>query len=201
MGAAKNTIQKFVNEELGAEIRVIDRAGEPWFMALDLCASLEYRDTNDMTKYLDEDEVDTYPDNSSGQLRHLKVISEAGLYSLIIRSRKPEAKAFKRWITHDVLPSVRKHGAYMTDSLLDKVARDPETIFTMAKTLLDERERRQLAEDRLDVFKPRAPFGTISDANGRPRTQPIAGYFRTTKTTTTITEVTEHQRRLFDFDE
>jgi len=92
-----------------------DEEGNPWFVDKDICRILGFRDTHDGTKYLDSDEVSTCPDNSSGQVRHIKIINEPGLYSLILRSRKPEAKAFKRWVTHgseaadEVLPTIRKN--------------------------------------------------------------------------------------------
>jgi prophage antirepressor-like protein len=87
--------------------------GSLWFVAKDVCGVLGYRDTNDGTRYLDSDEVATCPDNSSGQVRNVKIINEPGLYSLILRSRKPEAKKFKRWVTHSVLPAIRKTGGYI----------------------------------------------------------------------------------------
>lgn len=71
--------------------------GDPWFVAKDICDVLGYRDTNDGTKYLDPDEIQTCSDQSSGQVRHIKVVSESGMYSLVLRSRKPEARRFKKW--------------------------------------------------------------------------------------------------------
>lgn len=116
-----SNIAIFNNDSFG-DLRVVMQGGEPWFVALDVCRVLEYRDTNDATKYLDVDEVATCPDNSSGQLRHVRIISEAGLYSLILRSRKPEAKTFKRWVTHDVLPSIRRDGGYLTPEMVEKAS-------------------------------------------------------------------------------
>ncbi|MCD8140487.1 MAG: Bro-N domain-containing protein [Planctomycetaceae bacterium] len=100
---------------------------------------LSYRDTNDATKYLDADEVASYPDKSSGQVRHLVLVSEAGLYSLILRSRKPEAKAFKRWVTHEVLPAIRRTGGFG----------QPVNLQAVLDFLVEEREARIRFEQSL----------------------------------------------------
>jgi prophage antirepressor-like protein len=91
-----------------------DRLRNPWWVAKEICDNLGDRDTNDGTKYPDSDEVSTCTDKSSGQVRHMKNINEPGLYSLILRSRKPVARAFKRWITHEVIPDIRKKVGYRT---------------------------------------------------------------------------------------
>ena len=95
-------------------LRVVMRDGEPWFVAGDVCKTLEIENPRDATQRLDADEKNTVvlSDGIRGN-PNKTIISEAGLYSLVLSSRKPEAKAFKRWVTHDILPSIRKHGAYM----------------------------------------------------------------------------------------
>lgn len=85
--------------------------GEPWFVARDVCAALELADVTSL-RSLDDDEKGTHTVPTPGGNQAVTVINEAGLYSLILRSRKPEAKAFKRWITHDVLPAIRRTGSY-----------------------------------------------------------------------------------------
>ena len=109
---------------------ITDKKGNPWFIAKDVCGVLGYRDTNDGTKYLDSEEQNTCTDKSSGQVRHIKIINEPGLYSLILRSRKPEAKEFKRWVAHKVLPAIRKTGGYIHGA--DKMSEKE----IMAKALL-----------------------------------------------------------------
>lgn len=95
-------------------IRVIDRNGEPWFIAADACAPVGVSNVSDVLSRLDEDEKDLIDlADVVGRKVKLWAINEAGLYSMILTSRKPEAKAFKRWITHDVLPAIRKTGAYI----------------------------------------------------------------------------------------
>ncbi|WDG45762.1 BRO-N domain-containing protein [Pseudomonas chlororaphis] len=97
----------------GNEVRALMLNGEPWFVAADVSAALQYRIAGDMTRNLDADEKGTQIVRTPGGDQEMLVINESGLYSAILRSRKAEAKRFKRWVTHDVLPSLRKHGAYV----------------------------------------------------------------------------------------
>lgn len=97
----------------GAEVRALVIDSEPWWVAVDVCSALGLSDPRKSIGLLDEDERNTVPvTDSLGRQQQTYIINESGLYSLILRSRKPEAKAFKRWITHDVLPAIRKHGRY-----------------------------------------------------------------------------------------
>ena len=97
----------------GRPVRVItDAQGEPWFVAADIAQSLEYRMASDMTRSLDDDEKGTQIVRTPSGDQEMLVINESGLYSAILRSRKPDAKRFKRWITHEVIPSIRKTGTY-----------------------------------------------------------------------------------------
>ena len=93
-------------------VRVVSRDGEPWFIAADVCKILGIRDTYDATRGLDDDEKGTEIIRTPGGDQAVTAVSEPGLYSLILRSRKPEAKPFKRWVTHEVIPSIRKTGSY-----------------------------------------------------------------------------------------
>lgn len=96
----------------GASVCVVMLDGEPWFVAKDVADILGYTDTQAMTRRLDKDEISSCTDKSSGQVRHITTVNESGLYNAILGSNKPEAKSFKRWVTHEVLPSIRKTGAY-----------------------------------------------------------------------------------------
>lgn len=107
----ENGIQVFENSGLGS-VRVVMHNGEPWFVAKDVCDCLELTNTAQTISYLDDDEKGVTTNYTPGGKQEMSMISEAGLYSLILRSRKPEAKAFKRWVTHDILPSIRKTGGY-----------------------------------------------------------------------------------------
>lgn len=104
--------QVFDNPEFGLLRVVKDESGEPWFVAKDVCDALGI-DTNHIRESLDNDEFNTLRIAEGKGNPNKTIISEAGLYSLVLRSRKPEAKAFKRWVTHEVLPSIRRDGGYM----------------------------------------------------------------------------------------
>lgn len=86
--------------------------GEPWFVAADLASALDFRDAHNAARGLDEEDVRTHEMSTNAGLREFKIVNESGLYSMIMRSVKPEAKAFKRWVTSEVLPSIRKTGQY-----------------------------------------------------------------------------------------
>jgi len=90
----------------------LDAAGQPWFVAADVCAALDLPETHKAIARLDDDEKGRNSIPTPGGLQEMSVVNESGLYNLVLGSRKPEAKRFKRWITHEVLPSIRKTGAY-----------------------------------------------------------------------------------------
>lgn len=95
-----------------SEIRLIVRAGEPWFITADVARVLGYRDANNAGRVLDEDEKGTHVVSTPGGDQKLTVINESGLYALVLRSRKPEARKFAKWVTSEVLPAIRKTGSY-----------------------------------------------------------------------------------------
>ena len=103
----------YEHEQFG-KIRVVDEKGEPWFVAVDVCNSLEIANVSQALTRLDNDELTSFKMMSGGQMREMNFVNEPGLYNLILSSRKPEAKNFKRWVTHEVIPTIRKHGVYMT---------------------------------------------------------------------------------------
>lgn len=107
-----NEIVPFAFE--GVEVRTLMLDGEPWFVAIDVAAVLDLGNPRSSMALLDDDEKGVHSVDTLGGTQTLATINEAGLYSMILRSRKPEAKAFKRWITHEVLPSLRKTGSYAT---------------------------------------------------------------------------------------
>lgn len=136
-----NEIQRF--DFKGESLRALtNMAGEPWFVAKDACDILGI-DTNHLREALDDDEITNLRNsevwNQPG--RAPLIISEPGLYKLIMRSRKPEAKEFQRWVTHEVLPSIRKHGAYMTQQTLDKALTSPDFLIQLATKLKEEQEK------------------------------------------------------------
>ena len=137
----------FQNREFGA-VRVIEYGGEPWFVARDVCAVLG-TETRDLPDILEHDEQRPIVDiihtlnDSTGLRRDSRIISEPGLYSLVLRSRKPEAKAFKRWIVHEVIPSIRRTGGYGALALPN--FRNPAEA---ARAWADKEEQRLLEEQK-----------------------------------------------------
>lgn len=130
-------IKIFEKQEFGA-IRTTVQNGEPWFIANDVLRILAVSNSKDALRTLDDDEktgVDII--DPHGRLQKTNCISEVGLYSIILRSRKPEAKAFKRWITHEVIPSIRKTGGYNADATMQSVV---QTLATMQRVLEAQQE-------------------------------------------------------------
>lgn len=152
-----NDLKIFENSEFGA-VRVVDVNGEPWFVAKDVCECLDIGNSRDAVAALDEDEKGVDSIDTPGGAQEMSIISEPGLYSLILRSRKPEAKAFKRWITHEVLPAIRKHGGYLTPAKLEEALTDPDTIIRLATNLKAEREKRQTLEAQAAADRPKVVF-------------------------------------------
>ena len=142
-----NDIQIFNYE--GNQVRTVDIDSEPWFVAMDVCEVLELDDTGRATARLDADELTRIKIVSGGQSREMITVNEPGLYALILGSRKPQAKAFKRWITHEVIPSIRKHGVYATDELLA----DPDVMIAVLQELKAERERAKTLQFEAAVQK------------------------------------------------
>ena len=136
-----NEVEVFTHKDFG-EIRTIQIDGEPWFVANDVMRVLEVSNSKDAIRTLDDDEksgVDII--DPHGRKQKTNCISEAGLYSIILRSRKPEAKAFKRWVTHEVIPSIRKHGAYLTPQKIEDALLNPDVIINLALQLKTEKQK------------------------------------------------------------
>ena len=152
-----NNLMIFENPEFGA-VRSILIDGDPWFVAADVCKALEIEKTNRALSRLDDDEKGAHSVSTPGGRQRMSIISESGLYSLILGSRKPEARAFKRWITHEVIPSIRKHGAYMTDSLLAALEAHPEAVPEYLNRLRSENARNRELTRRLRLALPKAEY-------------------------------------------
>lgn len=152
-----NDIKIFERPEFGA-VRVVEKDGEPWFVAKDVCECLELGNPRTSLALLDDDERGVHTMDTLGGHQEVSIISEAGLYSLILRSRKPNAKEFKRWVTHEVLPCIRKHGAYMTPDKLEEVLMNPDTLIRLAQELKAEREKRKVLEQKAKEDRPKVVF-------------------------------------------
>src|SRR5690625_2360586 len=147
-----NQLTKMFN---GHELRIVEVNNEPWFVAKDVCDILEIKNTTDALKRLDDDERSRL---NLGRQGNTNVVNEYGLYNLILGSRKPEAKEFKRWVTHEVIPSIRKHGAYMTPEKIEEVLLSPDTLIKLATNLKEEQEKRRQAEQVIEEQKPKVLF-------------------------------------------
>lgn len=136
-----NEIQQF--DFKGATLRTLtDEEGEPWFVLKDCMSILGLGNPTETVKMFDEDEFSTAEViDSIGRRQQAYIICEPGLYRLVMKSRKPEAKEFQRWVTHEVLPSIRKHGAYMTQQTLDKALTSPDFLIQLATRLKEEQEK------------------------------------------------------------
>lgn len=154
---------------LGNDIRVMtDEQGEPLFVLKDICGALDLKNISDVASRLDEDGVGTTEviDNL-GRTQKINVITEAGLYEVIFMSRKPEAKAFKRWVTSEVLPSIRKHGMYATPATIEEMIANPDMAIQLLTTLKEERAARAKAEAEVEAQRPVAALGkAIETAEG-----------------------------------
>jgi prophage antirepressor-like protein len=127
-----NELQVFTNKECG-EIRVLKRNGEAWFVAVDVCKALDINNARQAVTRLDDDEKCTVISNDG---RQMNIVSESGLYSLVLSSRKKEAKTFKRWVTHDILPEIRKTGGYNSRQSDEFKAKRLEIMMINAKARL-----------------------------------------------------------------
>ena len=137
---------------------VLGEDGEPMFVAADVCRVLEIENVSQTLSYLDADELTSLVMMSGGQRREMNVITEAGLYSLILRSRKPEAKLFKRWVTHDVLPSIRKRGAYLTPTTVEMWLNNPDVMIRMLEEIKTEREKNAVLTAKVKQDAPKVQY-------------------------------------------
>ena len=139
-------LQIFNSPEFGA-IRTIEKDGEPWFVGKDVAAALGYeKPTDAVRKHVDvEDRGISKMETPSGA-QETTIINESDLYSLVLSSKLPTAKKFKRWVTSEVIPSIRKHGAYMTPETLEAAILNPDTMIKLCTALKDEQDKRKALE-------------------------------------------------------
>ena len=157
----ENQIQVFTNEDFG-KVRVISIEDEPYFVGTDVAKILGYANPNTTlkTRVDEEDCVRHSLKDGLGRTQEAIFINESGLYSLILSSKKEESKKFKHWVTSEILPSIRKHGAYMTDLTIEKLVGNPDMLIQLATQLKEERQARKEAEMKFHQNKPLIDFAT-----------------------------------------
>lgn len=158
-------LEIFKNDEFG-EVRTLVIGDEPYFVASDIARHLGYRMASDMTRRIDNEDKGTHSVSTPSGIQNMSVINESGLYTAIIGSKLPSAKKFKRWVTSEVLPSIRKHGAYMTEQTIEKALTSPDFLIQLATQLKEEQNARRLAEQKIEEQKPLVEFATkVSDSS------------------------------------
>lgn len=161
-------IKIFENPHFG-KVRTLEIEGEPWFVGKDVAEALGYsKARNAIAAHVDlEDKKGAPIQGDLGGEQEMTLINESGLYSLVLSSKLPTAKAFKRWITSEVIPSIRKHGAYMTPDKLEDILLNPDTLITLATELKKERAAREHLEGLRRLDKPKVIFADAVCASKR----------------------------------
>lgn len=144
---------------LGNEVRTIEINSEPWFVLADVCKALELSSPHKVAERLETYERNQIPvTDSLGRNQNTTIINESGLYAVTMRSDKPRARRFRRWVTGEVLPTIRKHHAYMQDDVLEKALTSPDFLIQLATQLKSEREQRAQLEQKAEQDKPKVLF-------------------------------------------
>ena len=159
----ENKLMIFENDAFG-KVRTLNLNGEPWFVAVDVCSVLDLSNPTIAVSRLDEDERAKF---NLGRQGDATIVNEPGLYTLVLGSRKPEAKAFKRWITHEVLPNIRKHGVYITDEKLKLFAEHPELLDALMRSLYTAHAENLRHRAERQTLLPKADYyDAFMDADG-----------------------------------
>ena len=172
-------LRLFQFEEQNIRTLVID--DEPYFVGKDVAEILGYvKPRNAISVHVDdEDKKDAPIQGTLGGVQTMTMINESGLYSLILSSKLPTAKKFKRWVTSEVLPTIRKHGAYMTEQKIEEALLNPDTLITLAKQLKAEKEQRLLAQKQVEEMTPKAVFhDAVANAENTMLVRDVAHFLR-----------------------
>ena len=168
----ENSLQVFTNEQFG-QIRTINQNGEPWFVAADVCDFFQVTNRNRVMQQVDQADKGGTQMNTPGGKQTLTIINEAGLYDLLfalqptkargvsdeyVNERIAQLKAFKRWITHEVIPAIRKHGMYATPETAEQILNNPDFLIKTLETLKQERAARIAAEEKTRADAPKVLF-------------------------------------------
>ena len=164
-----NNLKVFKSKEFG-NLRSVEIDGDPWFVGKDVAEALGYTDTNQaIRKHVDDEDKLSRRFDGSGQRREMTIINESGLYSLILSSKLPSAKRFKHWVTSEVLPAIRKHGAYMTDEKAFDVVHNASGLADLLQQAADQLKQKDLEIERM---RPKEIF---SDAVSASHTDILIG--------------------------
>lgn len=168
----KGEITFFRNQEFGV-IRAVEIDGEPWFVGKDVAERLGYSVARKaIYDHVDEEDKRGFQIGTSSGAQEMTIINESGLYSLVLSSKLPRAKAFKRWVTSEVIPSIRKHGAYMTLETAEQMLNNPDFMIRLLQELKSEQEQRRELEKQKEEDAPKVLF---ADAVKTSRTSILVG--------------------------
>lgn len=174
-----NQMQVFNNATFG-NIRVVQQDGEPWFVVSDVCEYFGITNRNRVMQQIDAEDKGGTQINTPGGKQTVTIINESGLYALlfalqptkargidedVVQKRVEQIKLFKRWITHEVIPAIRKHGAYMTPETIEKTLTDPDFIIQLATQLKDEQAKRAALEAKIEADAPKVLFSDSVEAS------------------------------------
>lgn len=157
----RNMMRTFENKQFGS-IRVLEKDSEPWFVGKDVAEVLGYSNSRKaLADHVDDLDKGVTNCDTLGGVQEMTIINESGLYSLIFSSKLPAAKDFKHWVTSEVLPSIRKHGMYAVDALLD----NPDFAIQTFQRLKEERDKRLALEQQAELDKPKVLFADAVSAS------------------------------------
>jgi len=151
----QNQIQMFESKEFG-KVRVIQKDGQSWWVLRDVCKAIGLSNPTIVATRLDADEVTKF--NLGGLSGESNIISESGLYAVILRSDKPKARTFRKWLTSEVIPAIRKHGAYATAETLNAMQGDPEFTAELIRNLAQTHTHNQVLMDYVGKLQPKAQY-------------------------------------------
>lgn len=160
-----NNLEIFENPEFGS-VRTIVISNEPWFVGKDVANILEYQNgSRDINRHVDTEDRQKAMVFDGNQDKETILINESGLYSLILSSKLPKAKQFKHWVTGEVLPTIRKHGGYLTQEKMEEALLNPDVLIKLATQLKSEREARKQAEALNEANRPKVIFAEAVSAS------------------------------------
>lgn len=160
-----NTLQQFTNPAFGT-IRTTEIEGEPWLVGKDVALVLGYREpTKAVRDRVDQEDRGVSKIDTPSGTQEMTVINESGLYALVLSSKLPGAKQFKRWVTSEVLPAIRRHGMYADAPTVEKMLDDPDTMIRTLQALKEEREKRRALEQQAEADKPKVLFADAVSAS------------------------------------